>query len=170
MFCWLIPILSVTLYLELRGRSQLHFLMVTVNPINKFIPCAEGNFSGVCCDRYFQSYKYNCTVCWRIGFSCKFCRLLSILSIQLYLVLKDRFQLHVLLVSVNHINPILPCAEWQVSAGYSAVYCQTYQYNFTVCWSTGFSCMLSRFLLNVSINFTLWCRVGSSACSAGYCQ
>ena len=49
-----------------------------------------------------------------------FCWLLSILSIQLYRVLKNGFQLLVLPVTVNPINTIVPCAEGQGSAAYSA--------------------------------------------------
>jgi len=84
------------------------------------------------------------------------CRLVSIISIQLYRVLKDRnqledllvtvnpiitivpcqkgtFQLHVLLVNVNLNNNILWCVEGQDSAACSECYCQSYQCNCTVC-------------------------------------
>jgi hypothetical protein len=68
-------------YRVLKDSFQLHVLLPTVNPINTIVPCAEGEI-----------------------FSCMFCWLLSILSIQFYLVLKGMFQLHVLLVTVNPIN------------------------------------------------------------------
>jgi hypothetical protein len=45
-----------------------------------------------------------------------FCWLMSILSIELYRLLKGSFQLHVLLVIFNPINTIVPCPLGQVSA------------------------------------------------------
>ena len=50
-----------------------------------------------------------------------FHRLLSILSIKLNRVLKGRIKLHVLLVIVNPINKILPCAEGQDCADFLPV-------------------------------------------------
>jgi len=131
--CWLLTIISIQLYRVVKGIFQLHVLLVTVNPIYTIVPCGEGQVSAACSASYCQSYQYNCTVCCWTGFSCMFCRLLSLLSIQFYHVPKDRFQLHVLPVIVNPINTIIPCAEGQGSAACSAGYCHYYQYNCTVC-------------------------------------
>jgi hypothetical protein len=111
----------------LKDRIVQIVLPVTVNPIDNIVPCSEGQDSAVCFAGYCQLYQYNCNVWRRAGFTCMFCFLLSILSIQLYRVLKGRFQMDVLLVTVNTINTIVPFAERKVSAGYSAGYCQSYQ-------------------------------------------
>jgi len=144
MFCQLLSIISIQLYRVLMDRFQLHLRLVTVNPINTIVPCGLGQESAACSACYCQYYQYNCIVWWKTGFTCMFCQLLSILSIQLYRVLMDRFQLHLRLVTVNPINTIVPCGLGQDSAACSACYCQYYQYNCIVWGRTGISCMFCR--------------------------
>jgi hypothetical protein len=110
------------MYRVLRDRIQLHDLPVTVNHINTIEPCAEGQESAGRSAGYCQSYYYNCTVSRRAHFNCMFCWLMSILTIKFYGVLKVRIQLHVLNVTVNPINVIIPCAEGKISAGCSVDY------------------------------------------------
>ena len=147
MICQLISILSMQFYSELKDRIQLPVLPVTVKTINEIVPFAEAQDSTACFSSYCQSYQCNFTVCWRTEFSCTFCWLLLIISMKFYRVLKDRFQLHILVVTVNPINTNIPCAEGQVSAACFASYCESYQHNLTVRWRTGWA-----------------------AYSAGYCQ
>ena len=144
-------ILSIKLYRVLKERFQLHVLLVTANPINTIVPCAEGLVSAACSAGYCKYYQYNYTVCWRTIFRWMFCWLLSILLIQKYRVQKGMFQLVNLLVTANPINKCLPCAEGYVSAACFACYCQSFLFNFTVCWRAGFIYILCRLLSIPSI-------------------
>ena len=194
MFCRLLSFLSIKFYRLVEDRVHLHVLPITVNHINTIVPCANGQVSAASSAGYCQSYQYNSTLWFRTGISCMFCMLLSILSIQLYRLVKDRVHLHVLPVTVNPINTIVPCTNGQVSAASAAGYCQSYQYNCTVWFRTGFSCMFCMLLsilsiqlyrlgkdryqlhvLQVSVNpitTIVPCAEGQvpAACSACYCQ
>ena len=101
-------------------------------------------------------------MCWRIGFSCIFFWLLSIITIQLYRVLKDSLLLHVLLDSVKPINKIEPPADGQVSAAYTAGFRESYKYNLTVCWRAGLSWMFCWFLWFYQYYCTVCRRTGFS--------
>ena len=193
MFCRLLSFLSKNFYRVLKGRIQLHVLPHTFNPINTIVPCDEGQVSAACSADYSISCQPNCPVCWRTGTSYMFRRLLSIISTQLYRVLKLRSKVHVLPVTVNLIKIILPFAEGQVPAACSAGYCHSSYYNYNACWRTGCSLMFcwllsilsiqlyrvlkDRFQLHVQpvsvnpINTIVPCAEGqvSAACSAGFC-
>jgi hypothetical protein len=59
MFCLILPILSIKFYRVLKDRLKLHFLPDTASPINKILPCAEGQVSAACSAGYCQYYHTN---------------------------------------------------------------------------------------------------------------
>ena len=50
------------IYRVLKDRVQVHVLLVTVNPINSILLCAEGQEYAACSAGYCQSPQYNFTV------------------------------------------------------------------------------------------------------------